>query len=182
MNQALLLIDIQDDYFPGGAMELAGSTLAGEKAGILLKAFRQKGLPVIHMQHISTRPGATFFLPDTPGTQIHKSVTPAAGEAVFQKHFPNSFRETPLLEHLQQHQITGLAIAGMMTHMCVDTTVRAAFDLGFQCLLAHDACATKSLSFGGITVASENIQAAYLAAIMGTFAKVLSVEEICAGL
>ena len=70
----------------------------------------------------------------------------------------------------------------MMTHMCVDTTVRAAFDLGFQCLLAHDACATKSLSFGGITVASENIQAAYLAAIMGTFAKVLSVEEICAGL
>jgi len=158
MNQALLLIDIQKDYFPGGAMDLTGSALAGEKAGILLKAFRKKGLPVIHMQHISTRPGATFFLPDTPGAQIHMNVTPAAGEALFQKHFPNSFRGTPLLEHMQKYRFTDLVIAGMMTHMCVDTTVRAAFDLGFQCLLAHDACATKALSFGGAAVPPENVQ------------------------
>jgi nicotinamidase-related amidase len=182
MNQALLIIDIQNDYFPGGAMELAGSARAGEQAGTLLRAFRKRKLPVIHVRHISTRPGATFFLPDTPGAQIHGSVTPAAGEALFQKHFPNSFRETPLLEHLRAHQITQLVIGGMMTHMCVDTTVRAAFDLGFQCTLAHDACATKSLSFGGMTVPPEQVQAAYLAAIHGTFAQVLSVEDICAGL
>ena len=182
MNQALLIIDIQNDYFPGGAMELVGSPAAGAKAGMLLQAFRQKQLPLVHIQHVSTRPGATFFLPNTRGVEIHESVAPQAGETVLQKNFPNSFRGTPLLEHLRKLQITQLVIAGMMTQMCVDSTTRAAADLGFQCLLAHDACATKSLSFGGATVPAENVQAAFLAALNGLFAKVQSTEEICATL
>jgi nicotinamidase-related amidase len=182
MNQALLIIDIQNDYFPGGAMELVGSPAAGAKAGKLLQAFRQKHFPVVHIQHVSTRPGATFFLPNTRGVEIHESVAPQAGETVLQKNFPNSFRGTPLLEHLRKLQITQLVIAGMMTQMCVDSTTRAATDLGFQCLLAHDACATKSLSFGGATVPAENVQAAFLAALNGLFAKVQSTEEICATL
>jgi nicotinamidase-related amidase len=182
MSQALLIIDIQNDYFPGGAMELVESPAAGTQAGKLLHAFRQKARPVIHIQHVSTRPGATFFLPNTPGVQIHESVAPKAGETVFQKNYPNAFRETPLLEHLHKNQITQLVIAGMMTQMCIDTTTRAAADLGFQCLLAHDACATKSLSFGGATVPVESVQTAFLAALNGLFARVLSVEEISAGL
>ena len=182
MNQALLIIDIQNDYFPGGAMELVGSPAAGAKAGMLLQAFRQKQLPLVHIQHVSTRPGATFFLPNTRGVEIHESVAPQAGETVLQKNFPNSFRGTPLLEHLRKLQITHLVVAGMMTQMCVDSTTRAAADLGFQCLLAHDACATKSLSFGGATVPAENVQAAFLAALNGLFAKVQSTEEICATL
>ena len=182
MTQALLLIDIQNDYFPGGAMELVGSSLAGAQAGKLLQAFRQKELSVIHIQHISTRPGATFFLPNTAGVEIHKSVSPSTGEAVFQKHYPNSFRETRLLEHLRGHQISQLVIAGMMTHMCIDTTVRAATDLGFPCILAHDACATRDLSFNGPTVPAQSVQMAFLAALNGLFATVLSVEEICANL
>lgn len=182
MTQALLLIDIQNDYFPGGAMELVGSPQAGIQAGKLLAAFRRKPLPVIHVQHISARPGATFFLPDTPGVRIHDSVAPLAGEMVFRKNFPNSFRETPLLEHLRTHEITGLVIAGMMTQMCIDTSTRAAADLGFQCVLAHDACATKDLSFGGATVSAENVQTAFLAALNGLFARVLPVEEICVSL
>ena len=182
MNQALLLIDIQNDYFPGGAMELVGSPAAGVQAGKLLQAFRQKARPVIHIQHISTRPGATFFLPDTPGVEIHGSVAPKAGETVFQKNYPNSFRETPLLEHLRKHQITQLVIAGMMTQMCVDSTTRAAADLGFQCVLAHDACATRGLSFGGKTVPAESVQTAFLAALNGLFAKVQSVEEVISNL
>jgi len=182
MTQALLLIDIQNDYFPGGAMELAGSSTATAQAGNLLQAFRQKALSVIHIQHISTRPGVTFFLPNTAGVQIHKSVAPLSGEAVFQKHYPNSFRETRLLEHLRGHGITRLVIAGMMTHMCIDTTVRAAFDLGFSCVLAHDACATRALSFNGVSVSTESVQTAFLAALNGLFAEVLSVEEICSNL
>ena len=182
MTQALLLIDIQNDYFPGGAMELVGSSLAGVQGGKLLHAFRQKALPIIHIQHISTRPGASFFLPNTAGAQIHECVIPKAGEAVFQKNFPNSFRETPLLDHLRMHDVTKLVIAGMMTQMCIDTTTRAATDLGFQCLLAHDACATKSLTFNGATVSAENVQTAFLAALNGLFARVLSVEEICTSL
>ena len=182
MNQALLLIDIQNDYFPDGAMELAGSPKAGAQAARLLQVHRQKSLPVIHVQHISTRKGATFFLPNTRGVQIHESVTPAEGETVFQKDYPNSFRETRLLEHLREHQVSQLVIAGMMTHMCIDTTTRAAADLGFQCVLAHDACATRALSFGGATVSAESVQTAFLAALGGLFAKVRSVEEVCANL
>lgn len=182
MKQAFLLVDIQNDYFPGGAMELAGSPEAVLRAGKLLQVFRQKSLPVIHIQHVATRPGAPFFRPDTPGVAIHANVAPVAGEILLQKHFPNSFRETSLLEYLRQQEITQLVIAGMMTHMCIDTTIRAAADLGFQCVLAHDACATKSLSFGGVTVSAEQVQAAYLAALEGLFAKVLSVDAVCATL
>lgn len=182
MTQALLLIDIQNDYFAGGAMELSGSEAAGEQAGRLLGAFRKAGRPVIHIQHISTRPGATFFLPDTVGVKIHQCVEPHAGETVFQKNHPNSFRDTPLLEHLQQRGISSLVIAGMMTQMCIDTSTRAAADLGFQCILAYDTCATKSLSFAGTTVSAENVQVAFLAALNGLFARVLPVAEICASL
>ena len=182
MKQALLIVDIQNDYFPGGAMELVGSTEAGLRAGKLLQLFRLQSLPIIHIQHVATRAGAPFFLPDTHGVEIHASVAPVAGETLFQKHFPNSFRETLLLEYLRQQEITQLVIAGMMTHMCIDTTIRAAADLGFQCVLAHDACATKTLSFGGGTVPAEQVHAAYLAALEGLFAKVLSVDAVCATL
>jgi nicotinamidase-related amidase len=177
MKQALLLIDIQNDYFAGGAMELVGSFEAGVQAGKLLQLFRDKSMPVIHIQHVSQRPGATFFLPDTRGVEIHECVAPAKGEALFQKGFPNSFRDTPLLEYLRQQQITDLVIAGMMTHMCIDTSTRAAADLGFQCLLAHDACATKELAFRGGVVSAQQVQTSFLAALDGSFAKVLSVEE-----
>lgn len=182
MKQALLLIDIQNDYFPGGAMELAGSPEAGERAGRLAQAFRAASLAVIHVQHVATRQGATFFLPGTPGVAIHECVAPQQGELVVTKHFPNSFRQTNLLEQLRRRQISTLVIAGMMTHMCVDTTTRAAADLGFQCTLAHDACATRALSFGGVEVSAEQVQAAYLAALDGPFASVLPVEKIVAGL
>jgi len=182
MHTALLLIDIQNDYFPGGAMELVGSAEAGQRAATLLAAFRRKQWPVVHVQHLSTRPGATFFLPDTPGVAIHDCVAPRPGETVVRKHFPNCFRETTLLEHLRGRQIGSLVIAGMMTHMCVDTSVRAAFDLGFGCQLAHDACATRALTFGGVAVAAADVQAAFLAALNGLFARVRPTAEICAEL
>lgn len=182
MTTALLLVDIQNDYFPGGAMEVVGATGAAIQAARLLAAFRAKSLPVIHIQHIAARPGATFFLPDTPGAEIHMSVRPDADEPVFQKHFPNSFRDTRLLEHLRNAGISQLVVAGMMTHMCIDTTVRAAADLGFACTLAHDACATRSLSFNGVQLSAENVQVAYLAALNGLFAKVVSAGELHADL
>lgn len=182
MKRALVIIDIQNDYFPGGAMELIGSLEAGAKAGELLRAFRHAADPIVHMQHVSLRSGATFFLPNTKGVEIHQSVRPVDGETVFEKHFPNSFRDTPLLEYLRAQQITQLVLAGMMTQMCVDSTTRAAADLGFRCLLARDACATKALTFGGATVSAQNVQAAFLAALNGLFAKVLSVDEILAQL
>ena len=168
---------------PGEALS-AAAQIAVALAGFsgVVVAFRSKSLPVIHIQHISTRPGATFFLPNTPGAQIHQSVLPKEGEPLFQKHFPSAFRETALLEHLRKAKISRLAIAGMMTHMCIDTTTRAATDLGFSCLLAQDACATRALAFKGVQVPAGSVQAAYLAALNGPFAKVMAAAELAAEL
>lgn len=182
MKRALLLVDIQKDYFPGGKMELAGSMEASEKAKALLGSFRDKGLPVVHIQHISLRRGATFFLLGTEGVKIHEHVQPRDGEAVFQKHYPNSFRETPLLEYLRENNITQLMITGMMTHMCIDATTRAAFDFGFECILAHDACAARALSFGGITVPAEHVHASFVSALHGVYAKAVATDDICSTL
>jgi nicotinamidase-related amidase len=179
MTTALLLVDIQNDYFPGGAMEVMGATPSGDRAATLLAAFRSRSYPIVHIQHIAKRAGATFFLPNTKGAEIHESVRPATSEPIFQKHFPNSFRETPLLEYLRDAGISELVIAGMMTHMCIDSTTRAAADLGFACSLAHDACATRDLSFSGVRVAADAVQTAYLGALNGLFAKVRATEELC---
>ncbi len=182
MKTGLVIIDIQNDYFPGGKMELEGSIDASRNARALLLAFREKKLPVFHVQHIASKPGATFFLPNTPGAKIHENVAPMAGETILQKNFPNSFRGTDLLERLKQDEVTRLVVAGMMTHMCIDTTVRAAFDLGFSCELAHDACATKALSFGSEIVPARQVHISFLSALRGVFANVLSAREITAKL
>lgn len=178
MTVALVLIDLQSDYFPGGAMELVGAEDAVAQARILLQAFRGRALPIFHIQHIAKRPGATFFLPGTPGINFHAAVEPLPGEAVVTKHFPSSFRETVLLENLRAVRASKLVVAGMMTHMCVDTTVRAAVDLGFECLLAQDGCATKGLQFAGRHIDARQVQLAYLAALNGAFAKVQPAQAI----
>lgn len=182
MTKALVLIDLQNDYFPGGTMELVGAEGAVAQAALLRQAFRQRSLPVVHVQHIATRPGATFFLPETAGVEIHDAVRPEVDELIVTKHFPNSFRETRLLETLRSLGATRLVFAGMMTHMCVDTTVRAAADLGFQCALAHDGCATRDLQFAGQAVEARHVQIAYLAGLNGAFAEVRPTRELCADL
>ena len=178
MQTALLMVDVQNDYFPGGKNELAGPIEAGRNAGKLLGAFRERRMPAVHVRHVSVRPGATFFLPGTPGAEIRDEVRPLAGETVIVKHHPNSFRETELLARLRETEVGRLVACGMMTHMCVDSTVRAAYDHGFEVVLAGDACATKDLAFDGRTVAAEDVQRAFLSAINGTFAKVATTELI----
>lgn len=177
MNTALLLIDIQNDYFPGGKMELEGSVEASEKAKRVLLHFREKCLPIIHIQHISTRPGASFFIPGTEGVEIHCNVKPIAGEIIVQKNFPNSFRNTNLLQELKSKDVNRVIISGMMTHMCVDATTRAAFDFGFKCIVLHNACATKALSFNNKIVPAEYVHTALMAALNGVYAKIIGSDE-----
>jgi len=178
MTTALLIIDIQNDYFPGGRMELHGADAAGLQASRLLAHFRSSGQPTIHVRHIANDPAATFFLPDTVGAEIHPLVKPEQGEMVITKHTPNSFHETDLKAHLDAHGIDRLVIAGMMTHMCVDSSVRAASDAGFECVVVADACATREQTYAATTVAAESVQAAFLAALSGTFATVRSLSEV----
>lgn len=182
MNTALVVIDIQKDYFPGGAMELSGSEAAAAKAGRAVSWFRERGWPVIHVKHLSVRPGAAFFVPGTPGVEFHPFVEPAPGEAVIEKHFPNSFRGTALQDHLDELDVKRLAFAGMMTHMCVDATVRAAFDLGYQCVVLGDACATRELEFGHVKVPAAQVHAAFLAALGQVYADVTGVKDMGASL
>lgn len=182
MTTALVLIDLQNDYFPGGTMELAGATAAVDRAAGLLGTFRQRGLPVIHVQHIANRPGATFFLPGTAGAEIHAAVAPTQGETLVVKHFPSAFRETSLRDELRAVDARTLVVAGMMTHMCVDTTVRAAADLGFTVTLAADACATRDLKFVDESVKARDVQLAYLAALNGIFASVKPAGDISRGI
>ncbi len=178
MTTALILIDIQNDYFPGGAGELEGPIEASRRARQLLDHFRQTHQLLVHIQHISIRPGARIFLPGTSGAEIHENVRPLAGEVVFQKHYPNSFRDTPLLDHFKREGVTRVVICGMMTHMCVDATTRAAFDFGFECWIASDACATKAMTFGGQTIPAQHVHGSFLAALASMYGKVLSVAEI----
>src|SRR5512137_859372 len=159
MNTALLLIDIQNDYFPGGRMTLEGADEAAAQALRLLEHFVAAGWPLVHIQHIARNPDASFFIPGTPGAEIRPSVQPMPNETLIVKHAINAFLDTPLLEHLHSLAIQRLVVCGMMTHMCVDAAVRAASDLGFQVLLASDACATRSLAHAGVTVPAAHVQA-----------------------
>ena len=177
-ERALLIIDIQNDYFPGGKMELEGADAAAVNASKALSRFRGEGEPVVHVRHLSTRPGATFFLPGTPGAEIHSAVGPQAGERVIEKNFPNSFRGTELERALKDAGVKELVVAGMMTHMCVDASVRQAADLGYKVTLLGDACATRAQTFAGETVPARQVHAAFLAALNGFYAKVIPTHEL----
>src|ERR1700710_2832000 len=149
MSRALLIIDIQNDYFPGGANPLVAPEAAAANASRVLEAFRATGEPVVHLQHVWDAPDASFMKPGTRGVEIHAAVTPADGEPVLQKAEPNGFVGTELEAELHDRDVDELVIAGMMSSMCVDATVRAAVDLGFSATVVHDACAAPDLEFAG---------------------------------
>ena len=178
MNNCLLLVDLQNDYFPGGEMELVGIDNAAYNAEILLRSFRKEQLQVIHVQHVSVHPGAVFFLPGSHGVEINQAVAPHEDEPVVKKHFPNSFRDTELLELLQEKKIDTLTICGAMSHMCIDATTRAAFDLGFACVVAEDACATRDLSFQDKSIKADKVHGAFMAALSNPYAEVISTQAV----
>jgi nicotinamidase-related amidase len=124
------------------------------------------------------RPGSTFFLPGTRGAEIHAAVAPQAAETIVEKNFPNSFRATKLEQTLKGLGVKNLVVAGMMTHMCVDATVRHAADLGYKITLLGDACATRAQSYAGEQVPARQVHAAFLAALNGFYAKVVASHEL----
>ena len=182
MTTALLLVDVQNDYFAGGAMPLEEMDRAAVRAARLLAAFRERGLPIVHVRHLSVRPGATFFVSGTPGADIHPSVAPRAGEPVVEKNFPNAFRATDLEPRLRAAGGDHLVIAGAMSHMCIDATARAAFDHGFKCTVAEDACATRALEFAGRTLPARDVHAAFMAALAVPYAKIAGADACVAAL
>jgi nicotinamidase-related amidase len=177
MPSALIIVDIQNDYFPGGRMTLDNINRAANNAARLLAHFRATDQKTFHIQHTWEDPAAPFFVAGTPGAEIHESVVPRPGESVIVKHFPNSFRESPLLEELRRAGINDLTICGAMSHVCIDATTRAAADFGFNCALAHDACATRDVEFEGKKVAAADVHAAYMSALGFAYAKVIPTAD-----
>ena len=81
-------------------------------------------------------------------------------------------------DRLQDLNIGKIIICGAMTHMCIDTTVRAAFDMDFRCIVLSDACAAKKLEFEGLSVEASQVQAAFMAALSGSFVQVIKVNKL----
>lgn len=178
MNQALVLIDIQNDYFPGGKFELKNPVAASLKAKRILDFCREKNIPVYHVQHLSRH---FMMVEGTAGAEIHDNVKPLPQEKVIVKRYPNSFRETDLLKELKDKNIDELIISGMMTHMCVEATTRAAFDYGFKNIVLDDACATRDLVLNGKTIPAEFVHTAFLAALNNSYAKIVDTETFIRG-
>lgn len=175
---ALIVIDIQAFYFPDGMVPLVGPEAAAAQAARVIAAFRAAGRPVIHVQHLPK----DVDTPDPTGIKeqyrIYPEVLPKTGEVVIGKHHANSFRDTDLLEVLKGLGVTKIVVVGMQTHMCVEAAVRAAADFGFEVIVVHDACATRDLEFNGATVPAAQVHTAALAAMNGSYAKVVSAAEL----
>lgn len=178
LKRALMIIDVQNDYFEGGRSELYNPLRALSNIKKVLDVFRKEKLPVIHIQHINTHEGATFFLPDTDGVLIHKELTRQDNEYLVIKHAPNSFLGTNLLDILKENNIKDVVICGMMSHMCIDTTTRACMDHGITVTLLEDACATKNLVFNDKTIPAETVHNAFMASLNGMFAKVIKTTDL----
>jgi nicotinamidase-related amidase len=177
MSMCLLVIDIQRDYFPGGSYPLVEPDAAARAARRVLDDFRDAGRPVVHVQHVWDEPDATFMRPRTDGVEIHPLVAPVGAEPVVQKAQPNSFAGTSLDAELRSRRIDELVVVGMMTSMCVDSTVRAGSDLGYAITLVHDACAAPDLEFGGTPIPGAIVHAAFVAALADGYAEVVSAAE-----
>ncbi len=173
--RALLVIDVQQDYFPGGAFPLSEPEAAAAATARLLSRFREAGEPVVHVQHHSEE---GFLVRGTPGAEPHPDAAPVAGEPVVEKEAPNAFLETPLEADLRAAGIDELVVTGMMSSMCVDATVRAAADKGFTVTLVHDACAAPALEFGGTTVPGPEVHAAFMAALGSAYATLVAADDL----
>jgi nicotinamidase-related amidase len=180
MTPSLLIVDLQRDYFPGGAFPLPHAPEAIEAAGRVLDAWRSEGRPVVHLRHVWDAPDATFMRPGTDGVEIHARVAPADGESVIDKAMPNGFVGTDLEEQLRGLDTDELVVLGMMSNMCVDGTARAAADLGFSVTVVHDACAAADLEFAGESIPAASVHGAFMAALADAYASVVGADELLA--
>ncbi|NOU19476.1 MAG: cysteine hydrolase [Bacteroidales bacterium] len=166
---ALLIIDVQDFYFPGGDMELVNPQAAADNAALLLASFRQKGMPIIHIKHAADA-----------RTDIQSTVKPIEGEKIFTKSEISSFNGTGLNDYLKSIGVKNLVICGMQTHMCVEGAVRAGYDLGYKITLVHDACATRDLRWGDEVIPAKMVHLSTLSTLR-SYAKIVSTNEFLAG-
>lgn len=179
-DTALIVVDIQNDYFCDGKWELNGVDAAADNAARVISAARDRGDTVIHIRHETLAPDAPFFVPGSEGAQLHEKVRNLGDELVIVKHFMNPYRETQLREVLEQQGIKHVVVVGSMSHMCIDAVTRSSDDFGYATTVIHDACATHDLEFNKVKVPAAQVHAAFMAALQFGYAKVLSADEYLA--
>jgi nicotinamidase-related amidase len=180
MADALVVIDIQNEYFPGGALTLPHAEDAAAQAAGAIEAARAAGMSVVHIRH-EEPDSDQWFVPGSRGAETNSAVAPAEGEPVIVKHHPNSFIDTDLAERLSAAGAARVAFCGMMTSMCVDSTVRAAADLGLDPVLLDDACAAPDLEHRGRRVPADEVHAAFCAALSDEIATLVAVSDFAVG-
>lgn len=164
-STAVILIDIQEFYFSGGAVELHEPEKAGEQAKQVLEYFRANDGLVVHVAHEVKA-----------GGDIHELVAPLEDEKVIAKNEVSCFNGTEMQKYLQANNIKKVVLVGMQTHMCLEGGTRAAYDLGYACTVIHDACATRDLKFETTTVKASSVHASTLATLK-SYATIVSLEE-----
>jgi len=138
-DSALMVIDVQQAMFDEQDPVYAGDVLL-ERIGNLIARARSCGVPIIYVQH-NEGPGEPLET-NTPGWNIHSAIAPMEGDVIIQKRTPDSFHNTNLQDELKKLGVKRLVVAGLQTEMCVDTTCRRAFTLGYQVILVKDAHST----------------------------------------
>jgi nicotinamidase-related amidase len=164
---AIVTIDIQLDYFPGGRFPLFRAGAAARNAALVLAEGRTRGLPIFHVRHEGLDPKGRFLVAGTPGTGLHPALAvPEDGsEPIIVKHRPDSFLGTDLEERLRAIGAGRVVWMGMKSWMCVDTTDRAAKAKGFYNILVEDACAAGWLLHRGLPVFPWSSHRAFMAAL-----------------
>jgi nicotinamidase-related amidase len=169
-GSALVMIDLQQTYREG-VMRLEGVEPAIREAADLLQRARAAGIPIFHVRH-DAGPGSPYDV-TAPIGQISPEVAPQGDEPVITKAYPSSFVGTDLQAQLEKVGVKDVVLAGFMTHMCVNSTARSAFNLGFRPTVVASATATRDLPApDGSKVPASQLQAASLAALGDLFAVV----------
>jgi nicotinamidase-related amidase len=177
-NSVLIIIDAQNTYTEG-VMKLDGVEAALEECKKLLERFRRADRPIFHIQH-DAGPGSPYDVTDHIG-QIADIVAPMAGEPVITKAFPNAFTQTELDDLVKQTGTKNLILAGFMSHMCVNSTARGGFSLGYNPTVVASATATRALPsrVTGKALPAGQVHEAALAALSDLPSAVVpSVEDV----
>ncbi len=176
-KSALILVDCQNTYL-SGLMKLVGVDEALAEAEQVLARARQAGTPVIHIAH-DAGPGSPYDIEAECG-KIASQVAPISGEPTVVKNYPNSFAQTDLHERLQKLGVSNLIVVGFMTHLCVSSTARGAFDLGYRTTVVGGATATRDLpTVDGQVIAAAGLCEAALAGLSDLVATVVkSVKDL----
>ena len=181
MTRALLVIDVQNEYFTG---LLPVTHPAGSFENILaaMDAASAQGVPVVVVRHAAPQPDSPVFRVGSPGWELHPEMERRPRDLLVEKQLPGSFTNTPLMDWILANHVDQVAISGYMTQMCCDATARQAFHRGLKVEFLSDATGTLDIKNAAGAVTAEELHRAILVTQAMRFSKVMTAAEWIAAL